>query len=66
MSSFVDSLLQPSNLSHKNRSHNYLIDTTDFIKFIENTQISNDVVLVTLDVSSNLKTNIPQTEGIDA
>ena len=39
-------------------------DTTDFINFIENTQISNDVVLATLDVSY-LTTNIPQTEGID-
>ena len=39
-------------------------DTTDFINFIENTQISNDVVLATLDVSY-LYTNIPQTEGID-
>ena len=42
----------------------YLKDTTDFINFIENTQISNDVVLATLDVSY-LYTNIPQTEGID-
>ena len=31
---------------------------------IENTQISDDVVLATLDVNS-LYTNIPQTEGID-
>ena len=39
-------------------------DTTDFINFIENTQISNDVVLATLDVSY-LTTKLPQTEGID-
>ena len=32
--------------------------------FIENTQISDDVVLATLDVSS-LYTNMPLTEGID-
>ena len=32
--------------------------------FIENTQISDDVVLATLEVSS-LYTNIPLTEGID-
>ena len=39
-------------------------DTTDFINFIENTQISDDVVSATPDVSS-LYTNTPQTKGID-
>lgn len=42
----------------------YLKDTTDFINFIKNTQISDHMVLATLDVSS-LYTNIPQTEGIE-
>ena len=60
ISSFVDSLLQP--IAKKQES--YLKDTTDFINFIGNTQISDDVVLATLDVSS-LYTNIPQTEGIN-
>ena len=54
ISSFVDSLLQP--IAKKQESH--LKDTTDFINFIENTQISDDVVLATLDVNS-LYTNIP-------
>ena len=60
ISSFVDSLLQP--IATKQES--YLKDTTDFINFIENTQIPDDVILATLDVSS-LYTNIPQSEGID-
>ena len=59
ISSFVDSLLQP--VAQKQESCQY---TIDFINFIENAQISNDVVLATLDVSS-LYTNIPQMEGID-
>ena len=41
----------------------YIEDTTDFINFIENTQIPDHAVLATLDVSS-LYTNIPQDEGI--
>ena len=60
ISSFVDSPLQP--IAQKQES--YLKDNTNFINFIENTQISNDVILATLDVSY-LYTNIPQTEGID-
>ena len=60
ISSFVDLLLQP--IATKQES--YLKDTTDFINFIENTQIPDDVILATLDVSS-LYTNIPQSEGID-
>ena len=39
-------------------------DTTDFINFMENTQIPDNLILATLDVSS-LHTNIPQEEGID-
>ena len=54
ISSFVDSLLQA--IAKKQES--YLKDTTDFINFIESTQISDDVVLATLDVSS-LYSNIP-------
>ena len=60
ISSFVDSLLQPITTKHES----YLQDTTDFINFIENTQIPDNVILVTLDVSS-LYTNIPQSEEID-
>ena len=46
------------------KQESYLNDTTDFINFIENTQIPDDVILATLDVSS-LYTNIPQSEGIE-
>ena len=60
ISRFVDSFLQP--IATKQES--YLKDTTDFINFIENTQIPDDVILATLDVSC-LYTNIPQSEGID-
>ena len=47
ISSFVDSLLQL--ITQKQES--YLKDTTDFINFIENMQISNDVVLATRHVT---------------
>ena len=57
---FVDSLLQPVAI----KQESYIKDTTDFINSIENTQIPENVVLATLDVSS-LCTNIPQEEGID-
>ena len=60
ISSFVDSLLQPVAI----KQESYIKDTTDFTNFIENTQIPDNVVLSTLDVSS-LYTNIPQEEGID-
>ena len=60
ISSFVDSVLQPVAI----KQESYIKDTTDFINFIENTQIPDNVVLATLDVSS-LYTNIPQEEGID-
>ena len=46
------------------KQESYIKDTTDFINFIENTQIPDNVVLATLDVCS-LHTNIPQEEGID-
>ncbi|CAH3155824.1 unnamed protein product [Pocillopora meandrina] len=59
ISSFVDHLLQP--IAQKQTS--YLKDTTDFINFIEKTQVSNDTILVSMDVTS-LYTNIPQEEGI--
>ena len=55
ISSFVDSLLQPVAV----KQESYIKDTTDFINFIENTQIPDNVVLATLDVSP-LYTNIPQ------
>ena len=60
ISSFVDSLLQPVAI----KQESYIKDTTDFINFIENTQIPDNVVLATLDVSP-LYTKIPQEEGID-
>ena len=59
ISSFVDSLLQPIAI----KQESYIKDTTDFINFIENTQIPDNVILATLDVSS-LYTNIPQEDGI--
>ena len=60
ISSFVDSLLQPVAI----KQESYIKGTTDFINFIENTQIPDNVVQARLDVSS-LYTNIPQEEGID-
>ena len=60
ISSFVDSLLQPVSI----KQESYIKDTTDFINFIENMQIPDNVVLATLDVSS-LHTNTPQEEGFD-
>ena len=60
ISSFVDSLLQPSAIKQKS----YLKDTTDFINFIENTPMTNNSLLATLVVSS-LYTNIPHVEGIN-
>ena len=59
ISSFVDSLLQPISRQHKS----YLKDTTDFINFIEETKVSENTILVSMDVTS-LYTNIPQEEGI--
>jgi len=59
ISSFVDHLLQP--IAQKQTS--YLKDTTDFINFIEKTQVSHETILVSMDVTS-LYTNILQEEGI--
>ena len=55
----VDKLLQP--IAQQQRS--YLKDTTDFINFIEKTKVSQNTILVSMDVTS-LYTNIPQEEGI--
>ena len=55
----MDHLLQP--IAQKEKS--YLKDTTDFINFIEKTEVSQNTILVSMDVTS-LYTNIPQDEGI--
>ena len=59
LSFFVDKLLQP--IAQQQRS--YLKNTTDFINFIEKTKVSQNTILVSMDVTS-LYTNIPQEEGI--
>ena len=59
LSSFVDKLLQPIAQTQKS----YLKDTTHFINFIEKAKVSQDTILVSMDVT-NLHTNIPQEEGI--
>ena len=59
ISSFVDLLLRAIAITLES----HIKDTTDFINFIENTQIPDNVKLVTLDVSS-LYTDILQEEGI--
>ena len=59
ISSFVDSLLQPI----AKQQTSYLKDTTDFINFIGNTKVTENAILVSMDVTS-LYTNIPQEEGI--
>ena len=58
ISSFIDSLLQP--IAKKQDS--YIKDTTDFVRFIENTQLPDNAIIAALDVCS-LYTNIPQEEG---
>ena len=60
ISSFIDSLLHP--IAKKQES--YIKDTTDFVRFIENTLIPDNAIIATLDVCS-LYTNIPQEEGIN-
>ena len=59
LSFFMDKLLQP--IAQKQKS--YVKDTTDFVNFIEKTKVSQDTILVSMDVTS-LYTNIPQEEGI--
>ncbi|XP_068692864.1 uncharacterized protein [Montipora foliosa] len=59
ISSFIDSLLQP--IAKKQES--YIKDTTDFVRFIENTPIPDNAIIASLDACS-LYTNIPQEEGI--
>ena len=41
----------------------YLKDTADFITLIENTKVTSNAILVSMDVTS-LYTNIPREEGI--
>ena len=61
ISSFVDYILQPIAKSQKS----YLMDTKDFINFVEKTKVPhNTIIMVSLDVTS-LYTNIPQEEGIE-
>ena len=57
---FVNKLLQL--IAQQQKS--YLKDTTDFFKFIKNTKVLEDVILVSMDVTS-LYTNIRQEEGTD-
>ena len=59
LSAFVDKLLQP--IAHQQKS--YLKDTTDFINFMERTNVPENAILVSVDVMS-LYTNIPQEEEI--
>ena len=47
LSFFVDKLLQP--IAQKQKS--YLKDTTDFVNFIEKTKVSQDTILVSMDVA---------------
>ena len=62
ISEFVDHNLEPAVTNLKS----FVIDTTDFIKKIENVNnITNDSYLVSLDVRS-LYTNIRNTDGIEA
>ena len=58
--SFVDKLLQP--IAQQQKS--YLKGTTHFINFLEKTKVSENTILVSVDVMS-LYTNIPQEEGIN-
>ena len=45
------------------RQASYLKDSTDFINFIESTEVPKHAIIVSMDVTS-LYTNIPQEEGI--
>ena len=59
ISIFIDPPLQP--IAKKQES--YIKDTTDFVRFIENTPIPENAIIATLDVCS-LYTNIPEEEGL--
>ena len=59
ISSFTDSLLQ----AIAKKQEPYIKDTTDFVRFIENTPLPDNAIIATLDVCL-LCTNIPQEEGI--
>ena len=59
ISAFLDRLLQPI----AQRQASYLKDSTDFINFIESTEVPKHAIIVSMDVTS-LYTNIPQEEGI--
>ena len=59
LSAFVDKLLQP--IAQQQKSS--LKDTTAFITFIERTEIPEETLLISMDVTS-LYTNILQEEGI--
>ena len=59
LSQFVDRWLQP----HVKRLPSYLKDTTEFLRLIETTELPNNCLLASIDVSS-LYTNIPHNDGI--
>ena len=59
-SAFFDRLLQPI----AQRQVSYLKDSTDFINFMESTEVPKHAIIVSMDVTS-LYTNIPQEEGIN-
>ena len=59
ISAFLDRLLQPI----AQRQASYLKDSTDFINFIESTEVPKHAIIVSMYVTS-LYTNIPQEEGI--
>ena len=60
ISLFLDHILQPITKAQKS----YFKDTTQFINFTEKRKVPNNVILVSMDVTS-LYTNIPQEEGIN-
>ena len=59
ISAFLDRLLQPI----AQRQASYLKDSTDFMNFIESTEVPKHTIIVSMYVTS-LYTNIPQKEGI--
>ena len=56
-------LCRQTTSAYSANTDSYLKDTTDFITLIENTKVSSNAILVSMDVIS-LYTNIPQEEGI--